>query len=107
MTTRQGVEPSQWAALAPLVLPRRRADIEQQQLQNEAILFDPSTRASYMLNETALAVWRHCNGRATTYEVAQELSDACEVDFQTVLDHVEQVVTLFAENGLLEGARRP
>ena len=107
MRTRQGVEPLHWAALSPLILPRRRADIEQQQLQNEAILYDPSTRASYMLNETALAVWRHCDGRASTYEVAQEQSDACDVDFATVLDHVEQVIALFAENGLLEGAKRP
>lgn len=98
---------SHWAALAPFVLPRRRRDIEQQELQEEAILFDPTTGNSYMLNETAFAVWHRCDGCSTSYAAAQDQSDACDIDFATVLDHVEQVVTLFAENGLLEGTRRP
>jgi len=93
--------------LAPLVLSQRRSDIEQQQIQEEAILFDPATGNSYMLNETALDVWRHCDGRTTTYQVAQRHSEACDIDFATVLDHVEQVVAWFAENGLFEGTRRP
>jgi hypothetical protein len=107
MSTRQRLETSHWAALAPLVLPPRRRDLEQQQLEEEAILFDPATGNSYMLNETALDVWRHCDGRATSYQVAQRHSEACDIDFATVLDHVEQVVALFAENGLFEGTRRP
>jgi hypothetical protein len=107
MQTCQEPGSSHWAALAPFVLPRRRRDIEQQQLKDEAILFDPETGNSYMLNETALAVWRLCDGCSTSYEAAREQSDACDVDFATVLDHVEQVVALFADNGLFEGARRP
>jgi hypothetical protein len=105
--TRQKLESVHWAALSPFVFPRRRQDIEQQQLENEAILFDPATGNSYMLNETALAVWRRCDGCSTSYEAAQDQSDACDIDFATVLDDVEQVVALFAENGLLEGTRRP
>jgi hypothetical protein len=107
MSIQQKARCSHWAALAPFVLPRRRGDIEQQQLQDEAILFDPATGNSYMLNETALAVWRRCDGCSTSYEAAGEQSDACDAEFATVLDHLEQIVALFADNGLFEGMRRP
>jgi hypothetical protein len=106
MNMRQRPQTQHWAALAPLGLPLRRHDVEEQELQAEAILFDPATGNSYLLNDTALDVWRHCDGSSTSYDVAHKQSDAFEVDFETVLDHVEQVIALFAESGLFEGTRR-
>lgn len=86
----------------PFVLPCRRGNLREHDLDGEAILFDPRTGNTYQLNRTALAVWRRCDGVTETREIAAGQCENFEVDFETALDHVEQLVALFTESGLLE-----
>jgi PqqD family protein of HPr-rel-A system len=82
-------------------VPCRRATVTEDILDREAILFNPVSGATHRLNETALAVWRQCDGRTGTRAMAERLADEYEVDSRTALEHIEQLVVVFAEAGLL------
>lgn len=84
------------------VIPLRRATVVQNVLDLEAVLFDPANGATHRLNETALAVWNQCNGTTSTQQMADRLCDDFDVDPETALQHVEQLIVVFAEVGLLE-----
>ncbi len=70
-------------------------------LDGEAVLFDPVNGSTYRLNQTALEVWRCCDGRATVEEIAQRQTEFYDVEYDTALDYVEQVLALFVESKLL------
>jgi PqqD family protein of HPr-rel-A system len=91
-----------WATEATILPPPRRADVIEEELDGELVLFDPQSGNTYRLNQTAVAVWRRCDGRATTGEIAEQLSRAYDVEFEAALDDVEQLVTLFGQSRLLD-----
>ena len=91
-----------WTMEDVSAVPPRRKDVCEHELDGEAVLFDPKARNTYLLNGTALAVWRRCDGRATTQQIADEQSTAYEVQLEAARDHVEQLVALFADSGLLD-----
>lgn len=91
-----------WTMQDTIVVPPRRKGVREHELDGEALLFDPRTRKTYLLNKTAFAVWRHCDGQATARQIANEQSEDYEVQFEAALDHVEQLVTLFADSELLD-----
>ena len=84
-----------------IIFPRRRANVLENELDGEGILFNPEGGATHRLNETALAVWHLCDGQTHTRQMAERLSDVFDVDAQTALEHVEQLVVVLAELGLL------
>ena len=91
-----------WTSREALITaPRRREDIVEDELDNEAILLDHQTGNTYRLNQTALTVWRRCDGHTTTREMARQITERYEVDCDTALDHVEQIMARFAESGML------
>ncbi len=89
------------SAQGELTVPPRRKDLHEHQLDGEAVLFDSNTQAIHLLNRTALEVWRRCNGRVTIRQIATELIQTYQVSFEIALDHAEQLLTLFASDGLL------
>lgn len=66
------------------------------------MLYDPATADTHRLNQSALDVWQRCDGRKTTLDLAHRLTETYEIDEETALDHVEQLVAMFAEANLLE-----
>jgi len=97
------MEPPRWTArAAAIAAPRRRADLVEDELDGEAILSDVRTGGIHRLNETALIVWRWCDGRTTTLQIARGLTRQYDVGLEIALDHVEQLLVLFAEAGLVE-----
>ena len=84
------------------LIPRRRDDVVLDELDTEASLFDPRSGDTYHLNQTARAVWTRCDGSCTARQVAREMTKAYEVTWHVALDHVEQLVSMFASSGLLE-----
>jgi PqqD family protein of HPr-rel-A system len=102
------MQPPHWTAReASFVPPRRRDDIVEEKLDDEAILFDPRTGNTHRLNQTAYTVWRQCDGRATTRQIARRQTAAYDVDVDTALDHVEQLIMLLAESQLLDLSEQP
>ena len=91
-----------WAAReAAFIPPPRREDMIVDELDDEAILLHPDNGDTFRLNRTALAVWQGCNGRVTNLQIAWQLVDAYDVDIETAADHVDQLLTVFTESGLL------
>lgn len=100
MTTTQ-VPP--WTALeAELVAPPLRCDLIVEALDDQVVLSDPVDGAIHRLNQTALLVLRQCDGRTTTRQIARTLTQAYDVAFDAALDHVDQLMALFAELHLLD-----
>ncbi len=85
---------------AEIVAPPARDDIVVEALDGEVVFGDPLSGMAYHLNETAHAVWRRCDGRTTTREIATALTIDYDVDFDRALDDTEQLVVFFAEAGL-------
>lgn len=99
------VEPAGWSWTtreALITVPRRRDDVVMEELDGEAILSDPTDGAAHRLNQTALAVWAKLDGSTTTRQIAENLTQTYEVEFEDALDHVEELLVLFAELKLLE-----
>ena len=87
---------------ATIIPPQRREDVIENELDEQALLYDPLNGSMHRFNETALAVWRLCDGRAATRDIAEKLTDVYDLGFDAALDHVEQLVTLFAQLQLLD-----
>jgi hypothetical protein len=101
-------KPPSWVSCdASIVVPRRCEDVVENELDGEAMLWDHRTGKTHRLNQTAFAVWQRCDGQTTTREMAEHLSSTYEVDFDTVLDDVEQLVLLLADSNLLERTAVP
>jgi hypothetical protein len=52
----------------------RNNDLVIRELSDEELVYDLKTHRAYCLNETAAAVWNHCDGHTTVTGIAQELS---------------------------------
>jgi hypothetical protein len=86
--------------LNPDASPTRNEGIQEYPIDGEALLFDPQTQTLYQLNETALAVWRSCDGR-TIRDVARNLTTRFDVEFETALRHARDLMGLFCARSLL------
>ncbi len=85
---------------AEIVAPPARNDVVVEALDGELVFGDPRNGMAYHLNETAYAVWRLCDGRTTTREIAKALTTDYDVEFDQALDDTEQLVVFFGEAGL-------
>ncbi len=84
------------------VLPPRREEIHVYPLDGEAVLFDTRRRKMYRLNQTALAIWNHCDGQTTLRRAADDVGRAYDTPFTTMLDHAEELLALFSSLNLLD-----
>ena len=101
MSTIQKMHEEHWTARDMFVPPPRRIDLSVEILDGEALLYDPVTGQTHRLGQGPLKVWQQCDGNRTTKALAQRQTEIFDIDFETALDHVEQLVALFAETGLL------
>ena len=101
MTTVRRMHEEHWTARDLFIPPPRRKDLSVEILDEEAILYDPATGQTHRLSRSALDVWQQCDSRKTTLDLARRQTEIYDIDQETALDHVEQLVALFAEAGLL------
>lgn len=90
-----------------MVVPPRRRDLRENELEGEVLLVDSVTGKTHHLNRTALAVWQRCDGHETTRGLAKCQMKTFDVPFEKALDDVEQLVSLFAASDLLILGGRP
>ncbi len=81
--------------------PARRSDIWLHQTPSENALFDPSTGALHLLNDTALAIWELCDGETTPAEMIAAICEFCGMHRDIVTEDVERVLSDFYELGLV------
>jgi hypothetical protein len=91
-----------WSSRAvPVLVPHRRVEVTVETVDGDSIATDPSNGGVYHLNQTALMIWTRCDGKTTNRQIAAQLATDYEVDFDTALSDVDQVVSLLADNGLI------
>lgn len=74
----------------------RTHDLLVQNTHDELVVYDTRTDRAYVLNPSAAAVWRACNGKRSVQEIAQYLSQTTPTDEQAVYYALAQL------NDLLE-----
>lgn len=85
-----------------LPCPTCRKDIIQENLDDEAVLFDPTTGSTFRLNQSALEVWTGCRQGRKLNDLTADMCSRYDVDEQVARDDVQQMVAMFANHGLLE-----
>jgi PqqD family protein of HPr-rel-A system len=86
------------------VYPLRRADVRMHELDGEALVFDPATADTHRLNQTALFIWRQCDGRRDADEIAGCLVEAYEVSHPAAVGYVERILEELRERNLVRSA---
>ena len=70
-------------------------------LDGEALIFDPISADTHRLNETALFIWRQCDGATSAQQIARCVSDVYDVAPQAALKHAENTLADLARLGVL------
>ncbi|MCC6580502.1 MAG: PqqD family protein [Phycisphaeraceae bacterium] len=86
---------------SPCPCPVPRSDLVLEQLDDEAVLFDPRDRNTYRLNQTAVAVWTACRPGRSTHDVAAALLDAYDVEPEQAMADVIQLIACWTSQGLM------
>jgi hypothetical protein len=84
-------------------MPSARGDLTLQEVGSEGLLYDREAGMVHILNRTALCAWKICDGSHSADEIASRLGEVFPGgDPVAIRDDVLQILTSFAERGLLE-----
>ena len=87
------------------LLPSRRDDLHVEELDGEAVLYDPRNGAIHRFNTTTFSVWNACEGSCTPNEIAVSLAEHYSVETDEVLLGVRSAIGRLDEQGLLNKER--
>ncbi len=90
---------------ATFIPPPRRSDLKEERLDGDTVLADPRTGHIHRLNATSAQVWYSCDGRTTTREMAERMTQEYPVDSENARDYVDQLIARFGQSNLLELAK--
>ncbi len=88
----------------------RRPGLRIHELDGEALIYDPVSADTHHLNQTALLIWRQCDGRKDTLGISQGLAAVYGVSPDAAFGHVERMLLMLKERDLLiagDGASAP
>lgn len=88
--------------LSPILL--RRNDLVFEELDGEAVLYDPRSGAVHRFNATTLLVWNACDGSHTTRDIAHALTEEGSIDWDDAGAVVERVITELKRQDLLQSS---
>jgi hypothetical protein len=81
--------------------PVRNPEVWLRKTNRETAIYDPSTEAVHLLNETALAIWELCDGETTVEEMVTAVVDLCGMHRDVVVEDVDRILTDFGAAGIL------
>lgn len=83
--------------------PRGRDDVVFRQLDDEWVIYDPTSDRLHVLNLTAALVWSHCTGDYGVGEIADAVGKAFDppVTGERIRDDVESALGTLRSEGLL------
>ena len=84
----------------PPCFPRRRDDLHVEELDGEAVLYDPRNGAIHRFNTTTFSVWSACDGSRTPRDIADGLMKHHPLGADEALNVVRHVIALIEEKGL-------
>ena len=82
--------------------PKRRADIINEDVDDETIIYDPKSHNVHHLNPIAGVIWELCDGNRTTREIAEKIVGVLKADPSQVERDVNKTIQDLQEKGLLE-----
>lgn len=96
----KGLVAEQWKEVTQ---PCRRPHVQERTAGADLVLYDPVGGRLHVLNPTAAAVWKMCDGSLPTSTLAGRFSEVYAIGpDQDPLADVRQVLKQFLEAGLIE-----
>lgn len=80
----------------------KREEVLCKELEGEGILFNPQNEAVHVLNKTALAIWKLCDGKFDVQEIATEIATTFEGDECDIFNDVRKCIADFRKQQLLK-----
>ena len=83
--------------------PTRKSGLRNENIGNEAVLYNSDQKAIHVLNSTAQVIWELCDGDHTLEDIEQEIRKRFTVpEGYDVISDVRQTLAIFAEKDILE-----
>ena len=82
--------------------PHRRHDLHVEELDGEAVLYDPRNGAIHRFNSTTFEVWRLCDGTQMLKSIACRVEERYSVSADEALAIVRSVLADLRDKGLLK-----
>ena len=77
------------------------------ELDGEALVFDPVSADTHRLNETALFIWRQCDGQRDAAQIACRLTESYDVSDEQARNCVDRVLDQLETCGLITATNGP
>ncbi len=81
--------------------PEARGDISAQAIGDEVMLYDSDGEKIHVLNHSAHAIWKLCNGRNTLEDIRREMALQYPDSESGLTDDISLALTEFKRKGLL------
>jgi hypothetical protein len=70
---------------------------------DEAVLYNPQTKAIHVLNKTSSMLWEYCDGKHSLEMIENKIMETFDVsNAQDVKDDIIETLNQFSELGLIE-----
>lgn len=81
--------------------PLVKSEIQHQELDDGAVLFDPTTDRVHTLNASAAYVWNSCDGTRSLEEISRDLANVAGISVEKARSDVEAAMDQFQREKLL------
>ena len=81
--------------------PERLPNINEYEVEEEVVLYDPRSDAAHILNPTATVVWWLCDGDHKITDIARELGDLYDKEPDSVRPDVDEILSGFISAGVV------
>jgi hypothetical protein len=81
--------------------PLAREDVTVQVIGDEVMLYDNSSEKIHVLNHSAYAIWKLCDGSHTTEDIRVQLVDQYPDAETDVVDDIQLIIADFIKKSLL------
>lgn len=80
---------------------QRNKTVLWRELDGEAVLLDPAAGCSYNLNRVGTVIWKLLDGTHAAQEIAQEVCQLYEVEYDQALEDVETILNDLKDHNLV------
>ena len=87
-------------------VPETRETLASIEIETEGLVFDEDIGSWHYLNPIARVIWDCCDGTGTVDEIARDISEVFQQDFDIVRESVLETLRQFGQQGLLEGVEQ-
>jgi PqqD family protein of HPr-rel-A system len=84
------------------VYPRRSSAVTESELDDELVLYDGASQQVHVLNHSAAAIWRLCDGTRTPAAIARDVARHYGVSVRLVRQDVYALLERFAQSGIVD-----